>query len=52
MDKKRVDRMYQDLANSFNEPTTSLVEASENYRLVAAGSLALLRQILELGLED
>lgn len=52
MDRKRVERVYQDLANSFNEPTTSLFEASENYRLVAAGSLALLRQILELGLED
>lgn len=52
MEKKQVERMYQDLANSFNEPTTSLVEASENYRLVAAGSLTLIRQILQLGLED
>lgn len=41
MEKKQAERMYRDLANSFNEPATGLVETSEKYRLAAAGSSSL-----------
>lgn len=50
--KEQVEKIYNDLVDSFNEPATGLIKRSENYRLVAAGSLTLIRQILQLGLED
>lgn len=52
MKKEQVEKIYNDLVDSFNEPATGLIKRSENYRLVAAGSLTLIRQILQLGLED
>lgn len=50
--KSDVESVYADLRSSMDEDTHGLVEAAENYRLISAGALSLLKMILEQGIEE